>query len=111
MARWEPGAYERLREAALMLFDEQGFEKTTVAQIAERAGLNRRTFFHHFADKREVLFAGEDAVPPVITTFLPSYLPMSAVLLDIVPGGDIKSKLQVPGLSKTRIATRHARAA
>jgi len=60
MARWEPGAYDRLREAALTLFDEQGFEQTTVAQIAERAGHNRRTFFHHFADKREVVFAGQD---------------------------------------------------
>ena len=59
MVRWEPDAYGRLRDAALALFAEQGFEKTTVAQIAERAGLNRRTFFHHFADKREVVFAGQ----------------------------------------------------
>ena len=59
MVRWEPDAYGRLREAALALFVEQGFEQTTVAQIAERAGLNRRTFFHHFADKREVVFAGQ----------------------------------------------------
>ena len=59
MVRWEPDAYGRLRDAALTLFAEQGFEKTTVAQIAERAGLNRRTFFHHFADKREVVFAAE----------------------------------------------------
>jgi AcrR family transcriptional regulator len=66
MARWEPGAYERLREAAITLFDEQGFEKTTVAQIAERAGMNRRTFFHHFADKREVVFAGQDTSEELI---------------------------------------------
>jgi AcrR family transcriptional regulator len=66
MARWEPGAYERLREAALTLFDEQGFEKTTVLQITERAGLNRRTFFHHFADKREVVFAGQEASEELI---------------------------------------------
>ena len=59
MVRWEPDADGRLREAALSLFVEQGFEKTTVAQIAERAGLNRRTFFHHFTDKREVVFAGQ----------------------------------------------------
>jgi AcrR family transcriptional regulator len=59
VVRWEPDAYGRLREAALSLFVEQGFEKTTVAQIAERAGLNRRTFFHHFTDKREVVFAGQ----------------------------------------------------
>jgi AcrR family transcriptional regulator len=66
MARWEPGSYERLREAALTLFDEQGFEQTTVAQIAERAGHNRRTFFHHFADKREVVFAGQEASEELI---------------------------------------------
>lgn len=57
MARWEPDAYGRIRQAALELFTDQGFENTTVAQITERAGLNRRTFFHHFADKREVVFA------------------------------------------------------
>lgn len=60
MVRWEPDARGRLRAAALELFVEQGFERTTVAQIAERAGLNRRTFFHHFADKREVVFAGQE---------------------------------------------------
>lgn len=44
------------------LFVENGFEKTTVAHIADRAGLNRATFFRHFADKREVLFGGEDVL-------------------------------------------------
>jgi AcrR family transcriptional regulator len=66
VARWEPDAYGRLREAALTLYAEQGFEKTTVAQIAERAGLNRRTFFHHFPDKREVVFAGQTESDEVI---------------------------------------------
>ncbi len=56
MPRWEPDAAERLQAAALELFDEQGFEHTTVAEIAQRAGLTQRTFFNHFADKREVLF-------------------------------------------------------
>ncbi len=58
MGRWEPDAQRRLREAALDLFEEQGYEQSTVAQIAERAGVTARTFFRHFADKREVLFAG-----------------------------------------------------
>jgi AcrR family transcriptional regulator len=62
MARWEPNAAGRLREAALELFEERGFEQTTVAQIAARAGLTERTFFRHFADKREVLFRGSDAL-------------------------------------------------
>jgi AcrR family transcriptional regulator len=62
MARWEPNAAERLREAALDLFEERGYEQTTVAEIAARAGLTERTFFRHFADKREVLFRGSEAL-------------------------------------------------
>jgi AcrR family transcriptional regulator len=58
MGRWEPNARGRLEQAALELYVERGFEQTTVAEIAERAGLTERTFFRHFADKREVLFAG-----------------------------------------------------
>src|SRR5690242_4601605 len=58
MARWAPGASDRLQRAAMELFAEDGFEATTVAGIAGRAGVTERTFFRHFADKREVLFAG-----------------------------------------------------
>jgi AcrR family transcriptional regulator len=60
MARWEPDARGRLMVAATELYREHGFEQTTVVDIAERAGLTERTFFRHFADKREVLFAGQD---------------------------------------------------
>jgi AcrR family transcriptional regulator len=62
VSRWAPDARERLETAALDLFAENGYEETTVAQIAARAGLNRATFFRHFADKREVLFGGEDVL-------------------------------------------------
>ena len=58
MARWEPDSRGRLEQAALALYAERGFENTTVAEIAARAGLTERTFFRHFADKREVLFWG-----------------------------------------------------
>lgn len=58
MSRWEPEGRVRLERAALELYGERGFEQTTVAQIARRAGLTERTFFRHFADKREVLFGG-----------------------------------------------------
>jgi|SRR5882724_7009160 len=58
MGRWEPNARGRLEQAALALFAERGFEQTTAAEIARRAGLTERTFFRHFADKREVLFGG-----------------------------------------------------
>lgn len=58
MGRWEPNARGRLELAALELYTQRGFEQTTVAEIAKRAGLTERTFFRHFADKREVLFPG-----------------------------------------------------
>ncbi|OPF81848.1 TetR family transcriptional regulator [Streptomyces antioxidans] len=60
MARWEPNAQERLVRAALELFTEQGYDTTTVHEIADRAGLTKTTFFRHFRDKREVLFAGQN---------------------------------------------------
>jgi AcrR family transcriptional regulator len=52
-------ARRRLQQAALELYRERGFDGTTAAEIAARAGLNERTFFRHFPDKREVLFDGE----------------------------------------------------
>ncbi len=61
MGRWEPNAQGRLEKAAMELFSEDGYEQTTVAEIAARAGLSERTFFRHYADKREVLFAGTTA--------------------------------------------------
>ncbi len=60
MARWEPGAAQRLQQAALELFATRGFDQTTAAEIAEAAGLTERTFFRYFGDKREVLFYGQD---------------------------------------------------
>jgi AcrR family transcriptional regulator len=60
VARWEPNASGRLTEAAMALFAEHGYAKTTVGDIAARAGLTERTFFNHFTDKREVLFAGSE---------------------------------------------------
>ncbi|MGW0855821.1 TetR family transcriptional regulator [Streptomyces sp. NPDC002690] len=58
MGRWQPNARERLEQAAMELYGEHGFDRTTAAQIAARAGLTERTFFRHYADKREVLFGG-----------------------------------------------------
>ena len=60
VARWRSGARERLAASALELFVSQGFERTTVAEIAADAGLTERTFFRYYADKPEVLFAGQD---------------------------------------------------
>ncbi len=68
MGRWEPDARGRLVQAAFELYGEHGFEQTTVAEIASRAGLTERTFFRHFADKREVLFAGADALTALMVS-------------------------------------------
>jgi AcrR family transcriptional regulator len=66
MPRWDPQAAERLRDAAVELFLELGYDNVTVTQIAERAGLTRRTFSRYFTDKRDVLFAGSDELPPAL---------------------------------------------
>jgi AcrR family transcriptional regulator len=68
MGRWEPGARKRLMTAALDAFLEDGFEQTTVAGIAERAGVTERTFFRHFTDKREVLFEGANLLEQHVVT-------------------------------------------
>ena len=57
----------RLRDAALELFREHGYDRTTAAGIAARAGVTERTFFRHFPDKREVLFDGEPRVRAALT--------------------------------------------
>src|SRR6201997_4316818 len=68
MGRWEPNARGRLEQAAMELYGERGFEQTTVAEIASRAELTERTFFRHFADKREVLFAGASALEQLLVS-------------------------------------------
>jgi AcrR family transcriptional regulator len=68
MGRWEPNARGRLEQAALELYVERGFENTTVAEIAKRAGLTERTFFRYFADKREVLFWGAGALKELMVS-------------------------------------------
>jgi AcrR family transcriptional regulator len=68
MVRWQPGARERLQAAALERFAAQGFDGTTVAEIAATAGLTERTFFRYFADKREVLFHGQDEFERLFVT-------------------------------------------
>src|SRR4051794_13295308 len=67
MARWEPGARERLVLAAVDLFADQGYDATTVAQIAEKAGVTKSTFFRHFPDKRELLVAGQETLCRLLT--------------------------------------------
>jgi len=83
MARWEPDSRGRLEEAALALYGEHGYENTTVAEIAARAGLTERTFFRYFADKREVLFSGAGALQELLVNAVLG-APDSAAPIDAV---------------------------
>ena len=71
----------RLREAALELFREHGYDRTTAAGIAARAGVTERTFFRYFPDKREVLFDGEATVRAALTASIAD-APAGLSLLD-----------------------------
>ncbi len=86
MGRWEPNARGRLMQAAFALYGERGFEQTTVAEIAQRAGLTERTFFRHFADKREVLFAGADALQELLVSTVAN-APQSLAPIDAAAAG------------------------
>ncbi|MEU9189413.1 TetR family transcriptional regulator [Streptomyces sp. NPDC048484] len=81
MGRWEPNARGRLEQAALDLYSERGFEQTTAAQIAQRAGLTERTFFRHYADKREVLFGGASQLEEAFVAALAA-TPVTAAPID-----------------------------
>ena len=83
MGRWEPNARGRLAQAALTLYAEQGFEQTTAAEIARAAGLTERTYFRHFADKREVLFYGTGALRDVVVRAIAD-APPAATAMDAV---------------------------
>lgn len=86
MGRWEPGARERLVVAAVDLFIEQGYDATTVAQIAERAGVTKSTFFRHFPDKRELLVAGQETLSRLLVEGI-TEAPGDATPLEAVAAG------------------------
>ncbi|MFI5694486.1 helix-turn-helix domain-containing protein [Kribbella sp. NPDC051586] len=92
MGRWEPDAAGRLREAAMALYAEHGYDGTTVADIADRAGVTARTFFRHFADKREVLFAGSELLEQQMVTALAAApadaTPMEAVAAAVLASAE-----------------------
>src|SRR5262249_10304027 len=83
MARWEPNALERLRAAALELFDERGDDRTNGGDIDARAGLTERTFFRYFTDKREVLFSGSEELEMLIVSGVAS-APETMSALEVV---------------------------
>ncbi|HUB42020.1 MAG TPA: TetR family transcriptional regulator [Streptosporangiaceae bacterium] len=93
MPRWEPQARDRLRDAALELFLEHGFDNVTVTQITERAGLTRRTFSRYFTDKRDVLFDGSEQLPAALAAAIgradPDLTPFAALLTALTEVGDL----------------------
>jgi AcrR family transcriptional regulator len=92
MSRWAPDGRRRLEHAAMELYGERGFDNTTVAEIAERAGLTERTFFRHFVDKREVLFSGAAALQEFLSGRVDNAAaaspPMDAVAAALCSAGD-----------------------
>jgi AcrR family transcriptional regulator len=93
MGRWQPDARGRLGQAAMELYAERGYEQTTVAEIAERAGLTARTFFRHFADKREVVFAGSEALAERLVAALDGAPAASAPLGAVAAALDVVAEL------------------
>ena len=91
MGRWQPDAAGRLQKAAFELYAERGYEETTVAEIAERAGLTERTFFRHFADKREVLFRGSGELQELMVNAVDaassSATPLEAIAAGLAAAG------------------------
>jgi AcrR family transcriptional regulator len=106
MGRWEPDAPGRLAKAAMALYAEQGFERTTVAEIAARAGLTERTFFRHFADKREVLFYGMEMLRDLLVRAVAD-APASATAMDAV-GAAFQAAGSVLQESPERVRMRNA---
>ncbi|MFE3738475.1 TetR family transcriptional regulator [Streptomyces sp. NPDC059134] len=111
MSRWEPNARGRIEQAALELYGERGFEQTTVAEIAQRAGLTERTFFRHYADKREVLFAGaralEEFVVDALTRVPGSVAPIDAVCAALEATGDLFEERRASALRRHAVITAH----
>ena len=111
MGRWEPDARSRLEQAALKLYVERGFEQTTVAEIAKEAGLTERTFFRHFADKREVLFSGSRMLQDLLVDTVAGAAdpaPIDAVAAAIeAAGARLQERREYAGQRQSVIA-RHA---
>jgi AcrR family transcriptional regulator len=99
MARWQPGARERLVVAAVDLFTEQGYDATTVAQIAARAGVTKSTFFRHFSDKREVLVAGQAILSLLLAEGI-TQAPASASPLEAVAAGLERASSKMGSMSR-----------
>jgi AcrR family transcriptional regulator len=107
MVRWEPDSRTRLVQAAMVLYGEQGFDRTTVAEIAERAGLTERTFFRQFTDKREVLFFGARALQELLVNTVAnapaSTTPIEAVTRALESAGKMFGERRAFSVQRQRI--------
>ncbi|MGH2365103.1 MAG: TetR/AcrR family transcriptional regulator [Chloroflexota bacterium] len=99
MARWKPGARERLVAAAVDLFTQQGYDATTVAQIAERAGITKSTFFRYFPDKRELLVAGQETLSRLLAEGI-AEAPEGASPLEAVAAGLERASSAIGSLNR-----------
>lgn len=109
MARWQPDTQERLVQAALELYGEQGYERTTVSEIAERVGVTSRTYFRYFPDKREVLFTTEQSIREAIvaatTRALETRPAFEAVLVGVTAGSGVFRSREFARTREAVIAT------
>jgi AcrR family transcriptional regulator len=112
VGRWAEDANGRLRAAAMQLYVERGFDETTVADIAAKAGVSARTFFRHFADKREVLFAGsselQDALVKALRGAPPESTPMQAVAAALDVAGEFLGGNREHSRRRQAIISSHA---
>jgi AcrR family transcriptional regulator len=106
MSRWKPDAEGRLITAAITLFDEQGYEATTVAQITEAAGLTKRTFFRYFTDKREVLFNGSRDLQQRWLDGIETTLPAAGAMAAVSAGLDEVAEMFAERHSFARMRSR-----
>ncbi|MGQ5633301.1 MULTISPECIES: TetR/AcrR family transcriptional regulator [unclassified Streptomyces] len=112
MGRWQPDARGRLAKAALELYAEHGYEQTTVAEIAKRAGLTERTFFRHYADKREVLFSGSAELEALIVRTVaeapPSAAPLDALAVGLDTVAEVFTDRREHARRRHAVITAHA---
>lgn len=96
MPRWEPDSRKRLVAAALHLFAERGYDGATVAEIADRAGLTRSTFFRYFPDKRDVLAAGQEILSTLMVEGISSAPADASPLTAVAAGLDRAARAMGP---------------
>jgi len=111
MGRWEPDARGRLQQAAMQLFLEHGYERTTTADIAARAGLSERTYFRHFPDKREVLFDAthllERLVVEAVAAAPAGAAPLDALSAGLRAGGEMLDGRRDHALARATVLASH----